>query len=301
MPVSIDLHLHTTASDGQCAPEQLVRLASDAGIRVLSVTDHDTRAGHAAAAAAAATFGLTFIPGIEITAVYEGRDVHVLAYGLPEDAPALETRLRAQRRLRVERAMTIAERLAECGAAIDIDELVALAGSGGKAIARPQIAKMLVTAGHAASIGEAFERYLGEHCRAYVAHSGASPLEVVSLVGALNGVSSLAHPGRLNRDELIGPLVDAGLDCIEAYHSSHDLETETRYLAVARHHGLAVTGGSDYHGETARGAEHFGKVGLPLDRFREFAAIVAVRVAARGDIEAELTTRPAVATFVKRR
>jgi 3',5'-nucleoside bisphosphate phosphatase len=302
MSVHIDLHLHTTASDGHWAPPELVRRAWTTGIRTFSVTDHDTRAGHDEAAAAAASLGMAFIPGIEITSVYEGRDVHILAYGLPEEAPALDVMLRSQRALRFERAIAIAERLTDCNAAIDVDELVALAQAGGKAIARPQIAKMLVTAGHVASIGEAFEKYLGEHCRAYVPQSGASPLEVVSLVRTLTGVTSLAHPGRLNRDELIASLVDAGLDCIEAYHSSHDLAAETRYLAVAERYGLAVTGGSDYHGEGTRGAERFGQVGLPLERFSEFAAVLAARRHDRTGGRSEAATSPAaVATLIKNR
>lgn len=263
MAAAIDLHTHTTASDGRCTPEELVTRAARIGIRAISVTDHDTRAGEAAARATAAECGLEFIAGIEITSVYDGRDVHVLAYDLPTDVPELDTLIATQRRLRVDRAREIAERLKRAGAPIDIDGLLAsAANASGKAVARPQIAKYLIDAGHVASVAEAFDRFLGEGCVGYVPHTGASPATVVELIARSGGLASMAHPGRLNRDEIIPRLVDAGLACIEAYHSSHDASAEAHYLGIAQRHQLLVTGGSDYHGEGTRHAECFGVVGL---------------------------------------
>jgi len=260
--------MHTTASDGICTPESLVERAWHAGIRTMSVTDHDTMAGVAPATVAAAAYGMTVIPGIEITAVDGGRDVHVLAYFLPEDAPGLQDLLTAQRRSRIERASEIAYRLAALGAPIDVAPLLeGAAKGGGKSLARPQLARALVAAGHVSSVGEAFDRYLSETCPAYVPHRGASPAEVVELVRAAGGVASLAHPGYTNKDDLIPPLTVAGLGALEAYHSSHDLATQARYLALAERHGLGVTGGADYHGDGTRRSEFFGVTNLPVTHF----------------------------------
>ena len=264
----IDLHMHTTASDGRSTPEDLVSRAYEAGIRTMSVTDHDTMAGVPGAAAAAAERGMTFVPGIEITSVHGGKDVHVLAYFLPELSEKLRDLLAEQRRNRLERARLIAERLAAAGAPIDMDALMeAGAALGGKSLARPQIAQALIAAGHAGSVAEAFDRYLSEDGPAYVPHRGASPAEVVDLIGQAGGVSSLAHPGYTKKDEVIPDLVAAGLAAIEAYHSSHDGEMVNRYLGVARKYSLAVTGGSDFHGEGTRRSEFFGVVNLPSADF----------------------------------
>lgn len=264
----IDLHMHTTASDGRQTPDDLVARAWGAGIRVMSVTDHDTMAGVGPATRAAEPRGMTVVPGIEITSVHGGRDVHVLAYFLPESAPGLQEMLSTQRRLRVERAVEIASRLATLGVPIDADALVrAASAAGGKSVARPQIAQALIDAGHVETIADAFDRYLGEDSPAYVPHSGASPADVVALVTAGGGIASLAHPGYRPKDEIIPVLVDAGLEAIEVYHSSHDEAQQRHYLDFARRYGLLVTGGSDYHGEGARRAEFFGRVQLPQEDF----------------------------------
>jgi predicted metal-dependent phosphoesterase TrpH len=264
----IDLHMHTTASDGRCAPEDLVRRAYDVGIRTMSVTDHDTMAAVRPATRAAEALGMTVISGIEITSVHAGKDVHMLAYFLAEDAPGLQELLSHQRRQRVERAMEIADRLAKLGAPIDVQPFIdAASAPGGKAIARPQIAQALIAAGHVGSVQEAFDRYLAEDSPAYVPHRGASPAEVVALVSARGGVASLAHPGYRPQDEIIPGLVDAGMRAIEVFHSSHDDAATAHYLDVARRHELLVTGGSDYHGEGTRRAEFFGLVNLPQAHF----------------------------------
>jgi predicted metal-dependent phosphoesterase TrpH len=268
----IDLHMHTTASDGRSTPEDLVRRAYDVGIRTMSVTDHDTMAALRPAAQAAASLGMTVIPGIEITSVHRGKDVHVLAYFLSESAPGLQDLLTSQRKQRVDRAVEIARRLAALGAPIDVQPFIeAAAAPGGKAIARPQIAQALIVAGHVASVAEAFDKYLGEDSPAYVPHTGASPAEVVSLVTAGGGIASLAHPGYRPQDEIIPGLIEGGLEAIEVFHSSHDAEAQARYLEIATRHNLLVTGGSDYHGEGARRAEFFGVTNLPAQYFEALA------------------------------
>jgi hypothetical protein len=199
-----------------------------------------------------------------------GRDVHVLAYFLSEDAPGLQDLLVSQRNNRIERAGQIADRLAALGAPVDVAALVEGAKKGGgKALARPQIARALIAAGHVSTVAEAFDRYLSETSPAYVPHRGASPADVVKLVAAAGGLASLAHPGYTKKDEIVPALVAAGLGAIEVYHSSHDAADQTRYLALADQHGVGVTGGSDFHGEGTRRSECFGVTHLPADRFEE--------------------------------
>src|SRR5688572_5504417 len=272
----IDLHMHTTASDGRCSPSQLVHQAWAVGIRTMSVTDHDTMSGIAAAAETAAHLGMTVIPGIEITSVHAGRDVHVLAYFLAESAPGLQEMLTSQRQQRVDRAIEIGSRLAQLGVPIDVDGLVETASApGGKSLARPQIAQALISAGHVTSVAEAFDKYLGEDSPAYVPHRGASPADVVRLVIAGGGIPSLAHPGYRPKDEIIAGLVDAGLPAIEVYHSAHDEIAQAHYLAMAQHYGLVPTGGSDYHGAGARRAEFFGVTNLPVEHFEALLTLAS--------------------------
>jgi len=283
----IDLHMHTTASDGTSTPEDLVARVRRAGIAIFSVTDHDTMAAVPAASAAAAREGLTCVPGIEITTVDAGHDVHVLGYFLAKDTPVLVALLQRVRALRAERAAEISELLAAAGVPIDADALLSAANPGSsRSLARPQIARALIAAGHVATVSEAFDRFLSEGCCAYVPHRGPSPAEGIAAVREAGGVSSLAHPGTVNRDHLVPALVDAGLSAIEAYHSAHDAAAVARYLAIATTHGLAVSGGSDFHGEGTRRSEFFGVVGLPradYDRLTALARAEGVRHQTMGD------------------
>ncbi len=267
----IDLHAHTTASDGRSTPRELVDRAVAVGITTLAVTDHDTMAAVPETAALAMAAGLGFVPGIEITSVSRGKDAHVLGYFLSPEAPGLSELIADQRRRRVERAREIGRRLEKMGVPIDVAALLASAGErSGKAIARPQIAQALIAAGHVSTVAEAFDRFLGENCEAYVPHTGASPAEVVRLIVAGGGIASLAHPGHLKQDDVIPELVEAGMAALEVYHSVHDEPTTAHYLAIAKRLSLAVTGGSDYHGEGVRRAEFFGVVNLPKNEFLGF-------------------------------
>ena len=263
----IDLHMHTTASDGTLAPAALVDRAHEAGIRTMSVTDHDTMAGVPEAAAAAAGRGIEFLPGIEITAVADGRDVHMLGYFLDPAPASLGRFLTSQREDRVRRAREMGEKLAALGVPIPIEGLIEKAAAAGRAVARPVVARALVEAGHCANLQEAFDRWLADGGAAYVARRGAPPAEVVGLVARAGGLTSLAHPGLLRRDEVIPGLAEAGLGAIEAFHSDHDTAAQARYQRLADRHGLAVSGGSDFHGDRHHRAKSFGRVGLPRARF----------------------------------
>jgi len=272
-PGLIDLHLHTTASDGLCDPAVLVDLAWRAGIRTMSVTDHDTVAALAEVASAAQASGIAFVPGIEITAVHDGRDVHMLGYFFNTEDSALGAFLEKQRADRVRRITAIADRLAELGKPVDRRELVAERPQG-KSLGRPLVAKALVKAGHVADMRQAFEQLLGDGKPAYIARCGACPADVIGLINRAGGIVSLAHPGLLKRDDLISGMVDAGLTAIEAFHSEHDFPTTERYLTIAERHGILVSGGSDYHGENERRRAAFGVIGLPHSCFEKLKARV---------------------------
>jgi predicted metal-dependent phosphoesterase TrpH len=273
----IDLHLHTTASDGRSTPAQLAARASEVGLRVIAVTDHDTMAAVEETARAAAAHGIAVVPGIEITAVLDGRDVHVLGYYLDAGNVRL-LKLQAQQcQERMDRAREIADRLARAGAPVDIEPLLASAAARGGTVARPQLAAALVAAGHASSIADAFDRLLGESSPGYVPHRGPRPSDVVDVIASEGGIPSLAHPGATKRDDIIPELMDRGLAAIEAYHSAHDAAQQEHYVELARRHGLAITGGSDYHGEGVRRAECLGIVTLPHEEFGRLQALAGVK------------------------
>ena len=246
----IDLHLHTTASDGHLTPVALVQRASAAGLTTISVTDHDTVAAVREVAELAAGRAMRAVPGIEITAVVDGRDIHVLGYFFDVRHPGLARFLETQRALRVVRLREIGARLTRLGAPVDVEGvLLPAAERPGTSVGRPLIARALVEAGHVSSVQEAFDRYLATGQSAFVPRTGRSPSEVVAIIHEAGGIASFAHPGVTARDAIIEPLVDAGLDAIEVYHSDHTPETTAAYLQLARRLGVGVTGGSDFHGE----------------------------------------------------
>jgi len=246
----IDLHLHTTASDGRLPPAQLVARVAAAGITTMSVTDHDTVAALAEVGAEAAARGIRLVPGIEITSVAEERDVHLLGYFFDPASTALLAFLEGQRAQRVSRVREIGARLAGLNMPIDVEALVTTAAQRpGTSVGRPQIARALVAAGHVASVAEAFERWLANGLPAFVPRTGPSPATVVAAIHAAGGIASFAHPAVTRRDALIGPLAESGLDAIEVYHSDHLPEDVQQYRGLAQRLGLLVSGGSDFHGE----------------------------------------------------
>jgi len=260
----IDLHLHTTASDGTLAPAALVERAAEAGITVLSVTDHDTVAGLAASREAAESLGMRLIDGIEITAVEGARDVHMLAYFFDPGSSALLAFLARQRSDRVRRVEEMGARLKDLGAPIDPSALLDIVTSeSGRSVGRPQVADALVAAGHAVSRDDAFDRLLGDECPAYVPRRGTAPADVIALVREAGGIVSLAHPLLLGNDAIIPRLAAEGLSAIEVCHSDHDGAVERHYRALAASLGLAVSGGSDYHGDAAHRTATIGVVTLP--------------------------------------
>jgi len=279
----IDLHTHTTASDGRCTPRELVARARAAGVTVLSVTDHDTVAGLAPAADACEDAGIEFVPGIEITAVRDEADVHLLGYFIDPAAPELAAFLAAQRQQRLDRVGRIIARLAELGMPLDAEAILRPAlEHAGTSIGRPAIARALVSSGYVASTNDAFDAWLARGRPAFVAREGAAPENVIAQIHAAGGIASMAHPGLLGRDLWIAALVAAGLDAIESYHTNHDEAATARYRAVAAQNGVAVSGGSDFHGDGSHGAPNPGSVSLPEKEFDQLRRRAASRATASG-------------------
>jgi hypothetical protein len=278
----IDLHTHTTASDGRCTPAELVARADAAGVTVLAVTDHDTVAGCDPTATACESAGLTYVPGIEITACQDGADVHVLGYFIDRREPRLLAFLQEQRGRRLDRLRQMVDRLAQHGIRLDADAILQPAElDQSRAAGRPWIARALVAGGHVSTTSEAFDRWLGRGRPAFVPRAAAPPPEVVARIHDTGGIASLAHPGLVGHDEWIAGFAAAGLDAIEAYHSEHDAETTARYLAAAARLGLDVSGGSDYHADDSHGPAHPGSVALPRDHYDRLLARAGRRAASR--------------------
>ena len=272
----IDLHLHTTASDGTLAPAELVARAASIGITILSVTDHDTTDGFDEASATAARLGVTLVAGIEVTAVENARDVHILGYFIDPHASPLAEFLTRQRADRVLRVVRIAERLRALGCPIDVEPLLhAAARHPGRSIGRPQIADVLIRSGYARDRDDVFDRLLGDAKPGFVPRAGEAPERIIDVIRNAGGIASLAHPGLLRKDDVIPRLARAGLAALEVCHSDHDADAERHYRELAAANGLAVSGGSDYHGDFGRRESALGRVTLPqadFDRLRALAA-----------------------------
>lgn len=266
----IDLHLHTTASDGRSSPEDLVRAAARAGLDTIAVADHDTVAGLDRTAAACAHAGVIWVPGIEITAMRDDVDVHVLGYFFDQRSPVLATFLEAQVVDRYRRLEAMTAKLAALGITLDMEQV--LAGQGGvdaRWVGRPVLARALVRAAYVQTTREAFERFLGDGRPAWVPRRAPRPEEVVALIHEVGGLASLAHPGLLGRDHWIPEMAAAGLDALEVYYGDQPPELTERYRAMARRLGLAMTGGSDYHGDPVHGTDMPGSMTLPIEAFQE--------------------------------
>jgi predicted metal-dependent phosphoesterase TrpH len=244
----VDLHAHTSASDGGDDPRALVEAAAAAGVRVLAVTDHDTVAAVAEARAAGLRLGVEVLAGCEVTAQVGDRVVHVLLYGEGLLTPDLGEAVEAARRGRHARNLAIGERLAEL-TGVGYQEAAAVAGDS--ALSRAHFARALVAGRAVADVAEAFDRYLSSGRPAYVPAPSVSLTDAVALAGKAGGVAVLAHPGRLGdaeRDRVLAEALEAGVDGVEVWHSQHDAELRAALAALVERRGLLATGGSDYHG-----------------------------------------------------
>lgn len=247
-----DLHSHTFASDGMQTPTENVRIATEAGLGAIAITDHDTVAGIDEALAAGKEYGILVVPGVEISTVSQGEDIHVLGYWIDHHNKRFLQRLAELRAVRDQRNEMMLERLNMLGAVITMEDVRASLKASKKAdetLGRPHIADALLRKGYVATIAEAFDRYLGKNGAAYVNPPRIEPFTAIRWIKEAGGVPVLAHPGLYGQDELIEQLVESGLAGLEVYHADHKPTQEEHYLAIANNLKLIVTAGSDFHGE----------------------------------------------------
>lgn len=252
----IDFHTHSTFSDGTDAPERLVELGEGAGLRALALTDHDTVAGLERFLACQQQTSLRLVPGIELSCRFLGRELHMLGLFVdPRDSRFLE-RLEQLRRRREARNLNLVRRLTESGRSLDLEAVRALAPGG--LITRTHFAQALVELGHARTPKEAFHRFLAEGAPAHVPMEPLSPKEAATWIREAGGVAAVAHPGRFAGgrfvwDQALVDLKAQGVQALEAYYADHAPHQERAFLALAQRTGLAVCGGSDYHGAAKPG------------------------------------------------
>jgi predicted metal-dependent phosphoesterase TrpH len=251
----IDLHTHTTFSDGQYTPEEVVELAANAGITTISITDHDSVAGLARGKAAADKAGIKFINGIEISCP-GNKELHLLGYNFDYNEPALIKACSEFARFREDRAHRIIEFLLERNVIISLDEVREIA-HGSAIIGRPHFAQALVKHGYVATVREAFDKYLASVDFDKIERPKPTAEDGIALIANAGGIPVLAHPALLKletlaEEELLKKLVRAGLKGLECFYSLHSPEQAEHYVSLAEKYGLIVTGGSDFHGEMVK-------------------------------------------------
>jgi|YelNatPaOPRAMG01_1025707.scaffolds.fasta_scaffold07505_7 predicted metal-dependent phosphoesterase TrpH len=240
-----DLHIHSSFSDGEWSPKEIVLTASKLGLSAIAITDHDTIAGIKEAEMIASTAGVEIIPAVEINTDYNEREIHILGYYLDINSPALVEGLKRQREARLKRNEEIVDKLNKLGLKISFEEVLGLAG--GESLGRPHIAQALVNRGYAQCKEEAFAKWLKRGSPAYVPRRSISWQEAIKLINQASGIAVLAHPGKSYVDYLIPHIVKEGLQGIEVRHPSHTPEDSERYKQICRDLCLLATGGSDAH------------------------------------------------------
>lgn len=261
--MAIDLHLHTTASDGTYTPIQMVEEATRLDLLAIAITDHDTMEGVEPAIRRGEELGLEVVPGIELNTDYKDREIHILGYYLDANCSEFQETLKELQAARVNRVKKIVEKLNDMGYTISYERVEEIAGEG--AMGRPHIAQALLEAGYASDWGEAFDKYIGKDSPAYIPRMKLTPDEAVQLILKVGGVPVLAHPGLNNIDEMIPELIIAGLKGIEVYHFEHTEEEKEHYRKIAEENNLIITGGSDCHGPGKKSGLRLGEIKLPYE------------------------------------
>jgi len=248
MPLTVDLHTHTTKSDGQTPPRELIRLAKATGVHVIAVTDHDTVEALPECLEEGRAQGVRVIPGIEVSSRFEGHDVHVLGLGIDHASPSLNARLAELHESRRVRVGKICEKLGGLGIALDPADV--LREAGGKSVGRRHVARALLKKGLVRTIDEAFDKYLGQNSPANVPANEMTPTDAARLILDHGGIPALAHPGFLEDPAVVERILDsAPIRAIEVFHRYRSATRHLRFLELARRRLLRVTGGSDFHGD----------------------------------------------------
>jgi predicted metal-dependent phosphoesterase TrpH len=256
----VDLHTHSTASDGILGPEQVIDAAHRCGLAAIALTDHDTINGVPAATAAGEKLGIRVVAGVELSAFEGDHEIHLLALHLSQ-LDALQQRLGELREQRHTRAGRIVEKLNALGVAITLDEVLAQANGG--AVGRPHVARVLIARGVVHDFRDAFVRYLGGAGAAFVPKARLSVEHAIEIAHEAGALAIWAHPGDGGRRERLEPLVSAGLDGIEVKHPSHSAEDVKRLQALTDYFGLVQSGGSDWHG-ASEGPRRLGNMSVPI-------------------------------------
>jgi predicted metal-dependent phosphoesterase TrpH len=256
-----DLHLHTYHSDGTRSPKEVIDVAQSHGLEIIAISDHDNLAAYYEIHPYARERGVTLIPAIELSCLFESVDVHILAYAFDPHDERIDARLRGFRETRAQRGHAIVERLRTLGYDIKAERVDQLAGGG--AMGRPHVARALVEAGYVASVAEAFDKLLGTGKPGYVEKERFRVSEAVSLIRAAGGVTSVAHPTLYpDHERLVPKLLDGGIDGVEVMHPDVDALNRDRYTNLARFRGKMTTGGSDDHG-SVKTSETLGTIKVP--------------------------------------
>jgi hypothetical protein len=265
----IDLHMHSTFSDGIHPPAQLVEIAVRKGLSAIALADHDSLDGFRQLEAAASAAGIEVITAVELSSEHNGRDLHILGYGVDPDDASLLDMLKQFCDTRERRGVMIVEKLKEQGIVLDMDAILAKAGDG--ALGRPHIAEALVEGGHASDFPEAFARYIGEDCPAYVEKYKITPAGAVEHIHGAGGLAFVAHPGYyLDDTAAFEDLLGQGFDGIEVLHPHHRNGVAGRLQDIATARGMLISGGSDFHGFAGR--DNMGIPRVPyrlLERIKE--------------------------------
>jgi predicted metal-dependent phosphoesterase TrpH len=246
--MKLDLHVHTTASDGSWSPGQVVEGAVRARLDVIAVSDHDTTAGLTSAVARAAGDPIQIIPAVEMSSTFDGRELHLLGYFVDPTAPDLVAHEQHARGHRERRIRAMVDRLEDQGVSIAIDEVFRIAGPDRASVGRPHLARALVEAGYAATQAAAFDQWIGDDHPAFIPTDLASPWDALRIIDAAGGVAVWAHPPHDLVESLLPRLVQNGLRGLEVYRPKNHPDLVLRLERLARAHGLVMSGGSDWHG-----------------------------------------------------
>lgn len=261
-----DLHLHTTCSDGMLTPYELIQKAYKQGLQAISITDHDTVAAVGDAIEIAREFDIEIIPGIEVSAFENGRDIHMLGYFMDHEDENLLRYTDFFRREREKRAVRIVKKLNDLNIPLKFEEVMDCAGTG--TVGRLHIAHALIAHGYCSSIKEAFGKYLGNGCPAYEEKWHFSVADAIRLINNSGGLAVIAHPSRYISESMLRSMIESGLDGIEVVHPCHDAQMERHYRSVAAEYCLLETGGSDYHGTREYDEINFGRCTIPYAKIK---------------------------------